>query len=132
MIGLHRLVSLDLTLLAAAGCPFVLTMHFKRTDFTWGHAAPHEAQLDFYTIPNKPHKTRCRCKTCGATVASYNSDTQCWSVWGGQLRRGADGAIDFWDAVKPTAHQFYGTRLLDVPDTLGKWEGYENRSAKLG
>jgi len=115
-----------------SGCPFVHAMHFKGSDFTWSHAQPHEAQLDFYIIPSKPHKTRCRCKTCGATVASYNSDTRCWSVWGAQLKRDAAGKIEAWELVKPSAHMFYGTRMLDIGDNLGKWEGYENRSTRLG
>lgn len=113
------------------GCPFVHTMHFKASDFTWTHPDPHEAKLDFYVIPSKPHKARARCNTCGVTVGSYNSDTKCWSVWGAHLRRSADGAIESWDAVKPTAHIFYGTRMLDITDGLGKWEGYENRSTRL-
>lgn len=107
------------------------TIHVRETDFAWTHALG-DAALDFFAIPSKPHKTRCRCKTCGATVASYNSDTRCWSVWGAQLRRSAEGRIEGWVAVKPTAHMFYGTRMLDVNDDLGKWEGYENRSPKIG
>lgn len=114
------------------GCPFVHSMHYKGSDFAWSHAEPHDAQLDFFVIPSRPHKTRARCKSCGATVASYNSDTTCWSVWGAHLRRNANGAIDDWDSVKPTAHIFYGTRMLDIDDDLGKWEGYENRSPRIG
>ena len=116
-----------------AGCPFVHSMHFKASDFDWSHAQPHDSKLDFYSIPSKPHKTRARCKVCGATVASYNSDTKCWSVWGAHMQRNADGAIEpsIWGIVKPTAHMFYGTRMLNVNDDLGKWEGYENRSSRI-
>ena len=107
------------------------TMHFKASNFEWSHPAPHEARLDFYAIPSKPHKTRCRCKVCGATVASYNSDTKCFSVWGAHLQRDAEGGIEAWDLVRPTAHIFYGTRMLDINDQVGKWDGYENRSNRL-
>ncbi|KAI0685377.1 Mss4-like protein [Cytidiella melzeri] len=113
------------------GCPFVHTLHFAAVHFSWTFPEPHDAQLDFYRIPNKPHKTRCRCKTCGATVASYNTDTNCWSVWGAHLQRDINGRIEDWDLVQPTAHIFYATSMLNINDGLGKWEGYENRSARL-
>ena len=47
------------------------------------------------------------------------------------MERNDDGKIKNWDIIKPTAHMFYGTRVLDVGDDLGKWEGYENKSAEL-
>lgn len=106
-------------------------MHFDGPTFAWTHAAPHEAKLDYYTNPGKPWKKRWRCKECGSSVSSYNSNTDRWSVWGCQLERNEDGKIKDWDKVKPTAHMFYGTRLLDVDDELGKWEGYEDKSEKL-
>jgi hypothetical protein len=64
-------------------------------------------------------------------VSSYNAKTDRWSVWGCQLERDENGKIKGWDIAKPTAHMFYGTRVLDVGDGLSKWEGYENKSAKL-
>jgi hypothetical protein len=47
------------------------------------------------------------------------------------LDRNADGKIVGWDIAKPTAHQFYGTRMLDVNDDLTKWEGYQSNSDNL-
>jgi len=51
---------------------------------------------------------------------------------GASLERGPDGEILEWEQVEPTAHQFYGTRMLDVNDELGKWEEYEGKSEKVG
>jgi hypothetical protein len=64
-------------------------------------------------------------------VGSYNIKTDNWSVWGVQLQREDDGVTKDLESVKPTAHIFYGTRLVDVNDDLGKWEGYENKSTRM-
>ena len=54
-----------------------------------------------------------------------------------QLENGQDYRVDDlgrilrWDELRPTAHMFYGTRLLDIEDGLGKWEGYEGKSEKI-
>ncbi|KIJ61511.1 hypothetical protein HYDPIDRAFT_183145 [Hydnomerulius pinastri MD-312] len=87
--------------------------------------------LEHYDNPMKRHKRRFRCKTCGVCVASYNMNTFQYSIWGPTLERGTDGKILNWDKIKPTAHQFYGTRVLDVNDELGKWVGYEGKSTKI-
>jgi len=102
-------------------------MHFDASAFTWTHECP----LDSFSVLEKPHKTRWRCQHCGTNVSSYNSIKNRWSVWGSGLDRDTNGKINNWDIVKPTAHMFYGTRVLDVGDELGKWEGYEKKSAKL-
>ncbi|KAI0674325.1 Mss4-like protein [Trametes maxima] len=115
-----------------SGCPFVHTIHFPSTAFHWAHPEPHEVRLDAYVIPSKPWKTRFRCKQCGACVMSANSKAGKCSVWGAHLARDDSGKIVYWEAVKPTAHIFYGTRMLDVGDDLGKWEGYESESTRLG
>ncbi|KAI1798186.1 Mss4-like protein [Ganoderma leucocontextum] len=114
-----------------SGCPFVHTIHFPSSAFAWTHAAPHKERLDAYVIPSKPHKTRWRCKACGACVMSANAKTGSCSVWGAHLARDGAGRIIDWEKVKPTAHIFYGTRMLDVSDGLGKWEGYENDSVRV-
>ena len=106
-------------------------MHFEAEAFSWTHREPHEAYLESYIVPEKPWKSRKRCKTCGAQIASYNSKTGRWSVWAASLERDGEGRIKRWDLVKPTAHQFYGTRVLNVDDELGKWDGYENESTRL-
>lgn len=111
--------------------PFIHTIHFPDTSFAWTHVEPHEIALDSFTVPEKPWKTRWRCKRCGCCISSHNSKANKWSVWGTQLERDNNGNIKGWDALKPTAHIFYGTRLVDVKDGLGKWEGYENQSTKL-
>ncbi|KAF8438171.1 Mss4-like protein [Boletus edulis BED1] len=114
------------------GCPFVHTIHFKETDFAWSWQHMQPSDLDYYENPLKPYKRRFRCKQCGVPVASFNTRTQQYSVWGASLERGLDGELLGWEQVKPTAHQFYGTRMLDVNDELGKWEGYEGESARIG
>ncbi|KIJ15980.1 hypothetical protein PAXINDRAFT_162963 [Paxillus involutus ATCC 200175] len=114
-------------------CPFVHTLHFKERDFawTWPREEPATSVLDYYENPLKPYKRRFRCKKCGVAIASYNANTGQYSVWGAGLERGPDGEILNWEVAKPTAHQFYGTRMLDVNDDLGKWEGYEGRSSMM-
>jgi len=64
-------------------------------------------------------------------VASHNSKANKWSVWGAQLERDESGRIKDWEELKPTAHTFYDTRMLDINDDLGKWEGYENQSRRI-
>ncbi|KAI0035153.1 Mss4-like protein [Vararia minispora EC-137] len=112
------------------GCPFVHTVHFRTSVFGWTHDGGADA-LDAFQNPSKPHKTRFRCKKCGCCVASFNKNTNNTSVWGAQLSRSQDGRIMRYDIVKPTAHIFYGTRMLDVPDEVTKWEGYPEKSRQL-
>jgi hypothetical protein len=87
--------------------------------------------VDTFVKPVKPWSTRTRCRACGVTVASHNSRTGEVSVWGAHFARDESGRVLRWDEVRPTAHIFYGTRLLDVGDDLGKWEGYEGTSNKI-
>jgi len=116
----------------AAASPFILTVHFPSASFTWTHDDPNKDLLESYAVPIKPWKTRWRCKKCGCTVASYNSKLDKWSVWGAQFERDVSGNIVGWDSIKPTAHIFYKTRMVDVSDELEKWAGYENQSERLG
>jgi len=76
-------------------------------------------------------EARWRCKKCGCTIASYNRKLDKWRVWGAQFERDGEGRIIGWDTIKPTAHIFYETRMVDVQDDLGKWVGYEGKSEKL-
>ncbi|KAF5341103.1 hypothetical protein D9611_005944 [Ephemerocybe angulata] len=111
---------------------FIHTIHWEPTAFSWTHSATPEDVLDFYHVAHKPWKKRYRCKTCGVAIANENTKTGKWSVWGAQLDRDEHARIRNWDVVKPTAHWFYETRMLDVDDALGKWAGYENESERLG
>ena len=117
--------------LASAGCPFVHTIHFPANAFSWTQPDAETNLLDSYSVASKPWKTRWRCRTCGACVASTNSKSGYYSVWVGQLARGENGKIVGSDLVKPTAHIFYETRIVDVNDGLGKWAGYEGNSTRL-
>ncbi|KAH9913228.1 uncharacterized protein B0H18DRAFT_888684 [Fomitopsis serialis] len=133
------------------GCPFIHTIHLRSSAVSFAlpssaataptlssticaseielNSLPHV--LRAYNTPLKPHKTRLRCTTCGTCVASMNSLTGTTSVWGVHLARSPSGRICEWDKVKPTAHIFYGTQLVDIKDVLGKWSGYENNSDRL-
>src|SRR5712671_3307645 len=110
-----------------SGCPFIHTVHFPASAFSWSH----DAAVDTFVNPLKPWKTRTRCHVCGVTVASHNSRTDRISVWGPHFARDDSGRVLRWDEVRPTAHIFYGTRLLDIEDDLGKWEGYEGKSDRV-
>lgn len=109
---------------------FILTIHFPASRFSWTHPEPYNDALESYAVSTKPWKIRWRCKQCGCTVSSYNSKLDKWSVWGAQLERDVEGRIKDWDTIKPTAHVFYETRMVDVQDDLGKWAGYEGKSEK--
>lgn len=135
-----------------SGAPFIATVHLPPHVFSWSTppppistdsgiesgTSPDERPIsdvtDVYTIIEVKH--RYRCKTCGAGVASYNAKKNKWSVWAATLDRDTsgddgEGKIIGWEYVKPTAHIFYGTRMLDVNDGLGKWEGYANQSKRI-
>ncbi|KAI0794970.1 Mss4-like protein [Abortiporus biennis] len=112
--------------------PFVHTVHFEPSAFTWTHTESENSRLETYSPPSKPYKTRYRCKSCGSGVSSLNSKTNTCSVWGATFERTPDGKIKAWDIIKPTAHTFYETRMLDINDELSKWDGYEEKSNRMG
>lgn len=76
-------------------------------------------------------KRRYRCQNCGSGVASYNEAKNKWSIWAATLDRDHTGKVVGWDWAKPTDHQFYGTRILDVKDDLPKWEGPAGESEPI-
>ncbi|KAH6916716.1 Mss4-like protein [Coprinopsis sp. MPI-PUGE-AT-0042] len=112
--------------------PFVWTTHWEADQFKWTHSESPEDQLQSYSVANKPWKKCYRCKDCGSQIVSYNSKTGRWSTWGAQFDRDDNAKIKNWDVVKPNAHIFYETRVLDIEDGLGKWAGYADESQKLG
>ncbi|KZV67615.1 hypothetical protein PENSPDRAFT_46918 [Peniophora sp. CONT] len=111
------------------GCPFVHTIHFPTSSFAWTSSTPNDRHE--FNNSTKPHKTRIRCAACGCCVASHNSKTGSTSVWGAQLDRDGEGRIVRYDEVRPVGHMFYGTRIVDVKDGLGKWEGYYDISTRM-
>ncbi|KAJ7665407.1 Mss4-like protein [Mycena polygramma] len=113
------------------GSAFIWTLHFPASAFTWTHSEPHSAALETYVTEGKPWKTRFRCIKCGVCVGSYNTKTEHWSVWGAQFGRDENGVTKDVESVKPTAHIFYETRMVEVNDQLGKWEGYEGKSTRI-
>lgn len=118
-----------------AGCPFVHTVHFPSSAFAWTYTkatdgtATESKEPAVYSLPAKPWKKRYRCSLCGVAVAGYSERTGNWSVWASQLDQ--KNEEDVKKIIKPTAHIFYGTRMLDVEDGIGKWDGYEGSSTKL-
>lgn len=64
-------------------------------------------------------------------MTSFNSKTQRWSIWAAVLERDEEGRLKNSEILKPTAHMFYGTRMLNINDGLSKWEGYENSSKRI-
>ncbi|KAI0249540.1 Mss4-like protein [Lactifluus subvellereus] len=99
------------------GCPFIHTVHFPASAFSWTHDAP----VDTFVNPLRLWKIRTRrCHPCAEI-----------SVWGPHFARDGSGRILYWEEVRPTAHMFYGTRLIDTEDGLGKWEGCEGKSGSI-
>jgi hypothetical protein len=111
--------------------PFIHTIHYPKERFQWTHPNHATAFLERFQIPDKPWKSRVRCKKCGVMIATENTKTNAYSVFGPVLERDDSGKIMSWEQLKPTAHMFYGTRLLDVNDELPKWQGYSEQSARL-
>ncbi|KAF9535728.1 Mss4-like protein [Crepidotus variabilis] len=111
------------------GAAFISSLHFSASRFSWTHAKPHDTALDVF-VTSETGK-RYRCKACGSTIAFFNLEANEWSVWGAQLDRDEKGDFIGWDLLKPTAHIFYDTRLVDVKDDLGKWTGYEGESQRI-
>ncbi|KAG6911308.1 hypothetical protein DXG01_002147 [Tephrocybe rancida] len=114
-----------------AGAPFIHTIHFPSAAFAWTHGKPNDDVLDAFVPPSKPYKTRYRCKNCGVCVTSKNNLADKNSVLGTHLERDEKGALVHWEDLKPTAHIYYDTRVVDIDDGLGKWTGYENSSERL-
>jgi len=84
--------------------------------------------------PSSNHSNPGRPELAVARVVSMSlrtTRTDEVSVWGPHFARDESGRVLRWDEVRPTAHIFYGTRLLDIDDDLGKWEGYEGTSDKI-
>ncbi|KAH9486441.1 hypothetical protein JR316_0000506 [Psilocybe cubensis] len=110
---------------------FILSVHFSSTNFSWTHDEPHLNSIESYSVSTKPWKIRWRCKNCGCCIASNNLQNNKWSVYGGQFDRDENGKIIGWETIKPTAHIFYETKMIDIQDDLGKWAGYEGVSERL-
>ncbi|KAG7452107.1 uncharacterized protein BT62DRAFT_926324 [Guyanagaster necrorhizus] len=108
---------------------FIHTLHFANSAFAWTRFEGGEVRI--YEVADKPWKKRHRCANCGCTVASYNAKKDEWSVWGAQLDRDNAGKRMNLEKLKPTAHTFYETRMVDIVDDLGKWDGYEGLSNRL-
>lgn len=47
------------------------------------------------------------------------------------FKRDQAGQIIHWDALKPTSHIFYKTRVRNFVDDLPKWESYPGVGAPL-
>jgi hypothetical protein len=119
-------VSLDIS----TGSPFVHTIHFPESAFSWVTEGAL-SKVEPFSPPEKPHKKRYRCKACGVCMASNNTLAKKWSVWGATLDRDNSSQVKGWALLKPTVHMFYDTRMLDINDGLGKWSGYEGKSEQL-
>ncbi|KAF7302683.1 GFA domain-containing protein [Mycena chlorophos] len=115
----------------ADGAAFVSSMHFPNSAFTWTHSPtskPDIEDLGGMTLYRCP-----KCRSCAACQFGAPGSDANWTIRGSHLARDPEsGRILDWDTVKPTGHIFYGTRLVDVADDLPKWEGFSNRSERLG
>ncbi|EED80403.1 predicted protein [Postia placenta Mad-698-R] len=85
-----------------------------------GYGGPGAAVSAAYVNPTKPWQTR-----------RTEPQEHYYAIWGGQLETDGKGRIKTWDVVKPTAHIFYGTRMIDMKDDVGKWDGFEDQSPRI-
>ncbi|EGG02603.1 uncharacterized protein MELLADRAFT_109905 [Melampsora larici-populina 98AG31] len=134
------------------GAPFVWTTHWKHEAIKWINSTivpfdhlesglPNTVQV-YELTPGQAFKLHC--KKCGSPVGSYSIANKEWCIWGTTLERSKSDStstdltssqhttlIKGWDLIKPTAHIFYDTRILDIRDNLGRWVGYEGDSEQL-
>lgn len=58
-----------------------------------------------------------------------------WSLWPVHFRLRGDKSnrlrVEDVEWLKPTAHIFYSTRIVEIADTLPKYEGYEGESERI-
>lgn len=113
---------------APIGCVYVHGLHYPASSFSWAHQKPEA----IFTKSTKESKWKVwRCQRCLTFIAAHNPSRGKWSVKSSHFERNAKGLIENWERVKPRAHIFYGTRMLDVQDDLPKWEGYEYKSGRM-
>ncbi|KAF7785196.1 hypothetical protein Agabi119p4_1361 [Agaricus bisporus var. burnettii] len=113
------------------GAPFIHGLHFPATSFSWTH---QNSDAVFSTTSLNPGSQwlTYRCQTCYTHIGAMNPFLNLWTLRAAHLNR--DPATKLFidaDKIKPTAHIFYDTRVLDVPDGIPKWDGYENKSNRL-
>ncbi|KAG0149858.1 hypothetical protein CROQUDRAFT_668966 [Cronartium quercuum f. sp. fusiforme G11] len=120
------------------GSPFVWTTHWKHQALVWisPSMVPFNSKVEgglpetvdvFESMPGR--KFKLRCKSCGSPIGSY-STTLSRNPSNHYSDRHTNPIIG-WDLIKPTVHQFYGTRIMDVKDQLTRWAGYEAQSERL-
>ncbi|KAJ7116837.1 Mss4-like protein [Mycena crocata] len=109
----------------ADGAAFVAAVHFPDSAFSWtcSEVEPLKESLGDIVLY--------RCSKCRSCMATQILSSKNWALRATQLDRGEDGKIIGWDEVKPTGHIFYGRRVVDVADSLPKWEGARGTSTKL-
>lgn len=88
--------------------------------------------------PNTSGSGAIECAQCGGRVGAYIPQMQAYGLFSANFERhdASDGAekegkIKGWNVLKPTAHSFYGTRVIDVKDGLKKYEGFAGYSAEV-
>ncbi|KAJ6623054.1 Mss4-like protein [Mycena sp. CBHHK59/15] len=111
----------------SSGGAFIWSLHYRSSAISWTYT-PDNAPLH---EPLSPDVFRYRCKSCGIITSTCNTKVEKWAVRGAQLERDEEGKIKNASIVKPTAHIFYGTRMLDVDDGLSKWEGFQDQSVRI-
>ncbi|CAK5264468.1 unnamed protein product, partial [Mycena citricolor] len=109
----------------ADGAIFVASAHFPDEAFAFtASSAPHN---ELETVGDMKLY---RCKQCRSCAAA-KLDTGNWALRPTQFARGADDMVLNWDILKPTAHIFYNTRVVDVQDGLPKWAGFPRSSDRM-
>lgn len=117
-----------MTCVYMSGCAFLHGLHYPTQSFAWTHQ--NTSAIFPNPIPGS-YWIIWRCRDCFTFIAAHNISEDKWTVRSAHFRRNTEGQIENWHLIKPTAHIFYGTRMLDVQDDLPKWDGYEYKSARL-
>ncbi|KAK9900043.1 hypothetical protein P389DRAFT_165174 [Cystobasidium minutum MCA 4210] len=110
------------------GAPCIWTTHWKAEGVIW------HAETQRYEVVEGV-KYRLRCKNCGVPLGTWNERKKQWSLWPVHFRLRGDKSnrlrVEDVEWLKPTAHIFYSTRIVEIADTLPKYEGYEGESERI-
>jgi len=67
------------------------------------------------------------CSLCGTPIA--DEGRRMWLAFPSLFDFGGLAAVP--EAFRPTCHLFYGSRVMDMDDSVPKWSGHKNHSVRL-
>ena len=110
------------------GAPMQWAAIFHKSDVGLTAGAEH---LRFYNSATRTEgralPCKVRCARCGTLVA--DEGRRMWLAFPPLFDFGNPRTVP--DSFRPTCHIFYGSRVIDVADSLPKWSGHKDASTLL-